>query len=382
MTDVYPPLKSTLSSGAALVFPTLKPAQIERVAAQGRVRQVRPGEVLIEAGEKDAPFFVIKTGQVEVVQPSGATEKPVALFLPGQFTGEISILFGRRILVRVRAKEAGEVIEIDREHLLELVQTDSELSEIFMRAFILRRVELIARIGDVVFIGSAHCPGTLRVKEFLGSNGHPYSYIDLDSDPGVQELLDHFRHQPGRHAGTDLSMRSRAEQPYQRGDRRLSRLQRGDRLRATARRRHRWRRSGRTRGCGLRGVGRTRRPGVRNERARRTGRFELEDRELPRLSERAFRVRTSQHARTHRRRNSALGLDDREEAPRSSSCDRKPYAIEIDGGSPVPRRARSSSPVGAQYRKLALAEPVAVRGRGRLLRGDVSSRPSSAVVKK
>jgi thioredoxin reductase (NADPH) len=174
MTDVYPPLKSTLSSGAALVFPTLKPAQIERVAAQGRVRQVRPGEVLIEAGEKDAPFFVIKTGQVEVVQPSGATEKPVALFLPGQFTGEISILFGRRILVRVRAKEAGEVIEIDRKHLLELVQTDSELSEIFMRAFILRRVELIAqKFGDVVVLGSDHSPGTLRIKEFLGRNGHP-----------------------------------------------------------------------------------------------------------------------------------------------------------------------------------------------------------------
>jgi len=193
MTDVYPPLKSTLSSGAALVFPTLKPAQIERVAAQGRVRQVRPGEVLIEAGEKNAPFFVIKTGQVEVVQPSGATEKPVALFLPGQFTGEISILFGRRILVRVRAKEAGEVIEIDREHLLKLVQTDSELSEIFMRAFILRRVELIAQeFGDVVVLGSGHSPGTLRIKEFLGRNGHPYSYIDLDSDAGTQDLLDHF----------------------------------------------------------------------------------------------------------------------------------------------------------------------------------------------
>ncbi len=192
MTDAYPPLKSPLSS-AASVFPTLKPAQIERLAAQGRVRQVQPGEVLVEAGEKGAPFFVVKTGQVEVVQPSGATEKPVALFLPGQFTGEISILSGRPILVRVRAKEAGEVIEIDREHLLQLVQADSELSEIFVRAFILRRVELIAQeFGDVVIVGSDHSPGTLRIREFLGRNGHPYSYIDLDRDAGVQDLLDHF----------------------------------------------------------------------------------------------------------------------------------------------------------------------------------------------
>jgi thioredoxin reductase (NADPH) len=62
-----------------------------------------------------------------------------------------------------------------------------------MRAFILRRVELIAQgIGDVVLIGSNHSPGTLRVKEFLTRNGHPYSYLDLERDADVQDLLDHF----------------------------------------------------------------------------------------------------------------------------------------------------------------------------------------------
>src|SRR2546427_6184417 len=70
-----------------------------------------------------------------------------------------------------------------------LVQIDSELSEILMRAFILRRVEMIAHeFGDVVLVGSTHAPGTLRVKEFLTRNGHPYSYIDLDRDAGVQDV--------------------------------------------------------------------------------------------------------------------------------------------------------------------------------------------------
>src|SRR5947208_4583420 len=93
----------------------------------------------------------------------------------------------------MRAGEAGEVIELDREQLLMLVQIDSELSEILMRAFILRRVEMIAHeFGDVVLVGSTHAPGTLRVKEFLTRNGHPYSFIDLDRDAGVQDLLDHF----------------------------------------------------------------------------------------------------------------------------------------------------------------------------------------------
>src|SRR5262249_9163351 len=46
--------------------------------------------------------------------------------------------------------------------------------------------------GDVVLIGSSHCAGTLRIKEFLTRNGYPYSNIDLDREPGVQDLLDHF----------------------------------------------------------------------------------------------------------------------------------------------------------------------------------------------
>src|SRR5215207_2255786 len=96
-----------------------------------------------------------------------------------------------------RAAESGEVIELDHESLLALVQTDSEISEILMRAFILRRVALIEHgFGDVVLVGSNHCQGTLRVKEFLTRNGHPYSYIDLDRDPGVQELLDRFHAGP------------------------------------------------------------------------------------------------------------------------------------------------------------------------------------------
>ncbi|MGB8933656.1 MAG: hypothetical protein WCC17_00955 [Candidatus Nitrosopolaris sp.] len=37
-------------------------------------------------------------------------------------------------------------------------------------------------MGDVVLIGSMHSIGTLRIKEFLTRNGHPYSYIDLDHD--------------------------------------------------------------------------------------------------------------------------------------------------------------------------------------------------------
>jgi thioredoxin reductase (NADPH) len=192
MTEPAPPAP-TLSSHSELMFPTLTPEVIERVAAHGRARPVQTGEVLIEAGDNVVPFLVVTAGRVEVVRPSGDTETLVAAHGPGQFTGEVNMLSGRRALFRARATEPGEVVELDREEMLSLVQNDAEIGEILMRAFIFRRVELIAHgIGDVVLIGSNHCSGTLRVREFLTRNGHPYSYLDLDRDSGVQELLDQF----------------------------------------------------------------------------------------------------------------------------------------------------------------------------------------------
>jgi thioredoxin reductase (NADPH) len=74
-----------------------------------------------------------------------------------------------------------------------LVARDAELSEIFMRAFILRRVSLINQgFGNVILLGSRHSAPTLRLREFLTRNGHPHTYVDLDTDATYQDLLDHF----------------------------------------------------------------------------------------------------------------------------------------------------------------------------------------------
>ena len=148
--------------------------------------------MLLRAGEQAEQFFVVTAGRIEIVREAAAGEQLVIDLLPGQFSGEVSTLSGRRAFVTLRAVEEGEVIEVGRDELLALVQADSELSE--ARAYLLRRVSLIAYgIGDVVLVGSMNSPGTLRIKEFLTRNRHPYNYIDLDRDAGVQELLDRFR---------------------------------------------------------------------------------------------------------------------------------------------------------------------------------------------
>jgi thioredoxin reductase (NADPH) len=181
------------SSPLEHIFPSLTPVQMARIKARGRVRPMAAGEVLLEAGAPATRMFVVTAGQLEVVR-LGPPERLLAEFRAGQFTGEMNTLSGRPSVGRIRATHGGEVVELQRDDLLALVQADAELSEILMRAFILRRVDLIAHgVGDVVLIGSAHSPGTLRAKEFLTRNGHPHAYFDLDRDPDVQELLDQFQ---------------------------------------------------------------------------------------------------------------------------------------------------------------------------------------------
>jgi len=175
-------------------FPVLTAAQINRIRSLGKVRQVQTGEILFEPADTRIPFFVLLSGRMEIVQPDLAGERAIAAHGPGEFTGEMTMVSGRGALVRGRVTEPGEFLELSSEGLRSLVAKDAELSEIFMRAFILRRLELIRRgQGNVILMGSRHSAKTLQLREFLTRNEHPYTYVDLDTDKQSQELLDRFQ---------------------------------------------------------------------------------------------------------------------------------------------------------------------------------------------
>jgi thioredoxin reductase (NADPH) len=178
---------------AAQMFPQLTPAQIERISSVGRRREVRAGEVLFDVGDQNTRFFVVLCGAIDIVRPIGDREEPVTVHHPREFTGEINMLSARRSLVRARTVGDGAVIAVDRDDLRMLVQRDSELSEILMRAFILRRVALMTQDrNDMVLLGSRHSGTTQNIREFLSRNGQPFTYQDVETDPSVQVLLDRF----------------------------------------------------------------------------------------------------------------------------------------------------------------------------------------------
>jgi len=174
-------------------FPHLTPQQIDRIRPYGKLRPVSGGEIMFEVGDEHMPMFVLLSGKMEVVQPTCSSERELVTHDAGGFSGEINMISGRRSLARGRVTEAGEFLEVTRENLRSLIAKDAELSEIFMRAYILRRLLLITNgFGDVVMLGSMHCGGTLRLREFLSRNGHPYTYVDLETDSHAQEILDRF----------------------------------------------------------------------------------------------------------------------------------------------------------------------------------------------
>jgi len=174
-------------------FPQLSPGQIARLEARGTHIRMTKGEILMEPGDRNRPMLVVLSGSIEVLQPGVNGEVLIVVHTAGSFTGEMSALSNMGSLVRLRVREDGEVLAITEDRLRTIIQTDGELSELFMRAFILRRVGLIAaQAGDVILLGSSRSAGTLRLQQFLTRNTFPFVNLDIDVDQSVRVLLERF----------------------------------------------------------------------------------------------------------------------------------------------------------------------------------------------
>ena len=172
------------------IFPTLTAAQIQRISPLARERSFEAGEILWEEGEMHRPLMVMLEGEAEVLTDH---DRIVTVHRPGGFSGDVDLIADRPAVVRARARSAGRMLELPAERLRSLVQTDAELSQIFLRAFVLRRALLLSQgRGNVVLIGSRHSAGTLELQEFLTRNSQPFAYIDVDRENDVQKTLDSF----------------------------------------------------------------------------------------------------------------------------------------------------------------------------------------------
>jgi thioredoxin reductase (NADPH) len=170
--------------------PTLSLEHIDRIRSLAQLRSVHSGEVLYEPSCPDVPLFVVLDGTVSIGR-TGEDEKILAVREPGQFTGEMSVISGSRSLLTARVTRDGAVLELSREKVLSLMAKDTELGDILMGAFVARRLLMIQLgEGNVVLFGTRSSARTLALREFLTRNGHPFTYIDIDTDSCAAELMD------------------------------------------------------------------------------------------------------------------------------------------------------------------------------------------------
>jgi thioredoxin reductase (NADPH) len=182
------------------MYPTLAPAEIERVRRFGTLRAFAPGEALAKVGVGGVGLAVILSGAVDVFRHDSAGKRTALVtHEPGAFLGELAQLAGRPALVDAVARGAVEALLIPPDQLRALLIAEAELGERIMRALILRRVRLLETgTGGPVIVGRADNGDVLRLQGFLRRNGHPHLALDPEVDADAKTLIERFHVDPGQ----------------------------------------------------------------------------------------------------------------------------------------------------------------------------------------
>ena len=170
-------------------FPRLSDEQLAALMRVGERRRVRRGDVLFREGDGNCDFFVILEGKVAVVEESGAGEEVIGVHGPGRFLGELGLVTGQTVFVTAIVREPGEVLVVPQERLREIVTDDPVLGDLILRALIMRRSILIGLGIGFRIVGSRYSPDTRRLRDFAIRNRLPHHWVDVESDPGAEEIL-------------------------------------------------------------------------------------------------------------------------------------------------------------------------------------------------
>ena len=179
-----------------IAFPTLDDTQIAELGdcTAATLSTYAAGDVLFHVGDRNFKFFVVRSGEIEILDPSGDRPTTIAVHGRGEFTGDVSHLNGTPAIVTAVALSDCQVYAISNELLKQVINQCPNLGDIILRAFMARR-QLVRESGTftgVRVIGSRYSPDTFRIRDFLAKNLVLFTWIDLEANPDVDQLLKHF----------------------------------------------------------------------------------------------------------------------------------------------------------------------------------------------
>lgn len=180
------------------MFPRLDPSMVRRIAVYGHEEHVPSGTVLFQRGDRGVDFFLVLDGLIEIFdQDKHGHANVFTMYAARQFSGEMNMFNRRAVMASARAAMDSRVIRVRSSDFHRMVAAEADISEIIMRAFILRRVGLIRTgYGGVVLVGPGHSADTLRLERFLVRNGYPHRLIDTEMDPHAGGFIECFQLRP------------------------------------------------------------------------------------------------------------------------------------------------------------------------------------------
>ncbi|WP_201835899.1 FAD-dependent oxidoreductase [Microvirga zambiensis] len=173
-------------------FPRLSKDQIERIRAYGREDVIVQNDVAYERGQRRVDFFVVLDGELQSFDPTH-DGTPIHTYSAGEFTGEVNLFNGRHSLVSVCAVTDTRVVRLHWCDFRRLIASEPDISELVMRAYILRRVGLIRHgQGAVTLFGPSHSGDLMRLKTFLVRNAYPIRVIDTEREEIPSQIMERF----------------------------------------------------------------------------------------------------------------------------------------------------------------------------------------------
>lgn len=178
----------------AQTFPRLGDDQARRIAGYGTEQELAAGTLVFERGQRSVDFFLVLAGAIEIFDTDvHGAPNVFTVHRERQFTGEMDLFNDRQILVSGRTGGDSRVVRVKRADFRRLIAAEPDISEIVMRAFILRRVGLIRHAhGGVELVGPGHDGDTIRLQRFMTRNGYPHHLLDTEQDPDAGGFLECF----------------------------------------------------------------------------------------------------------------------------------------------------------------------------------------------
>jgi thioredoxin reductase (NADPH) len=187
MTDGPGAAISHLQAGRS---PVLDAAQIDVLRAYGRQVEVAAGDILFADGDETYDLIVLLDCHAEIIQDRGRpAETVLASYGPAQFLGETGLLTGQRVFLTAVATRPGHILRVGVDQLRVVMAQELDLSELILRAFLLRHA-ILTHIGSgLTLIGSRFHPDTRRLLEVLARNRLASKWLDLETSPDAEAIL-------------------------------------------------------------------------------------------------------------------------------------------------------------------------------------------------